>query len=235
MSPREPRHPIEAPSNDVDAFLEAVAETPVVVAESGRGRLIFAIDATASRQPTWDLASHWQARMFEEAARLGTLDVQLAYFRGYGEFHVLPWTQDARELQAAMLEVHCRSGLTQVLRVLDHALAEHRRERVSALVYVGDCLEEDPEAVAERAARLGLEGLPAFVFHEGHDPVAAEAFRRLARLSGGAYAPFDQRSPALLGELLGAVAAYAVGGLPALEDQAGRSETARRLLIQLRR
>jgi len=235
MSPREPRHPAETSPSEVDAFLEAVAKTPVVTAESGRGRLVFAIDATASRQPTWDLASHWQARMFEETARLGTLDVQLVYFRGYGEFHVLPWTRDARQLQTAMVEVHCRSGLTQVLRVLDHALAEHRRERVSALVYVGDCLEEDPEAVEARAARLGLEGLPAFVFHEGHDPVAAAAFRQLAHLSGGAYAPFDQRSPALLGELLGAVAAYAVGGLPALEDRAGRSETARRLLVQLRR
>ena len=235
MSPREPRHPVESSASEVDAFLEAVAKTPVVTTEGGGGRLVFAIDATASRQPTWDLASHWQARMFEETARLGTLDVQLVYFRGYGEFHVLPWTRDARQLQAAMVEVHCRSGLTQVLRVLDHALAEHRRERVSALVYVGDCLEEDPEALEARAARLGIEGLPAFVFHEGHDPIAGAAFRQLAQLSGGAYAPFDQRSPALLGELLGAVAAYAVGGLPALEDRAGRSETARRLLVQLRR
>ncbi len=235
MNPREPHHPVKTSSGDVDAFLEAVAKTPVVAVEGGRARLIFAIDATASRQPTWDLAAHWQARMFEEAARLGALDVQLVYFRGYGEFHAGAWTQDARRLQAAMVEVHCRSGLTQVVRVLEHALVEHRRERVSALIYVGDCLEEDPEAMEERAARMGLEGLPAFVFHEGHDPVAAGAFRRLAHLSGGAYAPFDQRSPALLGELLGAVAAYAVGGLPALEDRAGRSETARRLLVQLRR
>ncbi len=222
--------------SEVDAFLEALERTPARADSlGGRGRLIFAIDATASRQPTWDQAAHLQARMFEEAARLGTLDVQLVYFRGYGEFHVSPWAAEASLLLQEMTSVSCRSGLTQIERVLRHALETHRHSPVSALVYVGDCVEEEPEVLFELAGLLGLQGLPAFLFHEGADPLAGEVFRKLATLSGGAYAPFDQRSAAQLGELLAAVAAYAVGGLTALEDRAERFDSARRLLTQLRR
>ena len=45
-----------AKSGEVDAFLaQARAMAPATVA-GGRGRLIFALDATMSRQPTWDTA-----------------------------------------------------------------------------------------------------------------------------------------------------------------------------------
>ena len=222
--------------SEVDAFLEALERTPVrAEPQSGRGRLLFAIDATASRQPTWDQAAHVQAQMFEETARLGTLDVQLLYFRGYGEFYASPWATDPRSLLEVMTTVRCRSGLTQIERVLRHALETHRQSPVSALVYVGDCVEEEPELLFELAGLLGLHGLPVFMFHEGADPLAGEVFRKIASLSGGAYAPFDQRSAAQLGELLSAVAVYAVGGVPALEHRAEHSASARHLLTQLRR
>jgi hypothetical protein len=62
----------------VDQFLaQAAKETPK------RKRLILAIDATASRQPTWDTASQVQGQMFLEAGTYGGLDIQLAYFRGF--------------------------------------------------------------------------------------------------------------------------------------------------------
>ncbi len=235
-NPHRPPRPVSSESKSVDAFLEEMARMPVVQAapEAQRGRLLFAIDATASRQPTWDQAAHVQARMFEETARLGGLQVQLVYFRGYGEFHVSPWCDDPRALLARMTEVQCRSGLTQIERVLRHALAAHREARVGALVYVGDCMEEDPERLLDLAGRMGLEGVPAFLFHEGHDPLAAAVFRDIARLSGGACLPFDHRSPAQLAELLSAVAVYAAGGLPALEDRARHGAVAQRLLQQLR-
>ena len=55
-------------SAEVNAFLTKVASLPK---GSGDGRLLFALDATASRQATWDSASHLQAQMFGEAAALG--------------------------------------------------------------------------------------------------------------------------------------------------------------------
>ena len=48
---------------EVEAFLKKVALTARPVKTAGRGRLIFAMDATASREPTWDRACHIQAEM----------------------------------------------------------------------------------------------------------------------------------------------------------------------------
>jgi hypothetical protein len=42
-------------------------------------RLIFALDATASREPTWDSACRIQGEIFEATAAIGGLDLQLAY------------------------------------------------------------------------------------------------------------------------------------------------------------
>ena len=52
--------------------------------------------------------------------------------------------------------------------------------------------------------------------------MAERCFRQVARLSGGAYAPFDARSPQVLRDLLSAVAVYAAGGRKALA-QFGRA------------
>ena len=48
--------PKKTTSKDVNAFLAKVAATPVKKVGVKPGRLIFALDATASRQPTWDQA-----------------------------------------------------------------------------------------------------------------------------------------------------------------------------------
>ena len=205
-----------ATSSEVDAFLRQVAATPR--RPGTRGRLIFAMDATASRQPTWDQARQIQAAMFRETANLGGLSVQLCFYRGVLEFEASPWCAGADALRQRMSRVHCAAGLTQIKRVLRHALAEHGRSRVNALVFVGDCLEENPDELAGLAGKLGLTGLPVFVFQEGRDPVAERSFRQLARLSGGAYSPFDASSPQTLRDLLSAVAVFAAGGRQALEQ-----------------
>ena len=208
----------------VDAFLETVAATPTRGQGRG-GRLIFAMDATASREPTWDQACGIQGRMFEEAAAVGDLRLQLCYYRGYRECRASRWYDNAEDVVRAMSAVRCAGGLTQIRRVLDHALTETDREPVSALVFVGDCVEEDVDELCDRAARLGIKGVPAFLFHEGGDPVAARCFREVARLSGGACCGFDGGSASELRELLSAVAVYAVGGRRALArygDGAGR-------------
>ena len=207
---------------EVDAFLRRVAATPKVRAGGKRGRLIFALDATASREPTWDRACQLQAEMFEEASSLGGLDIQLCFYRGYGEFAASPWLGDAGELLRYMGRVRCAGGTTQIERILDHAVAETSRQRVNALVFVGDCMEEDIDRLCQRAGELGLLGVPAFMFHEGYDRLARRAFQEIARLSGGAYCRFDATSARQLGELLRAVAAYAAGGRQALEDYGRR-------------
>jgi hypothetical protein len=213
----------------VAAFLERVARTPV--AASGRGRLLFALDATASRQPMWDQASQIQSDMFREAASLGGLQVQLAYYRGFGEFMATPWVDQPQDLIALMSRVTCLGGQTQIARVLRHGVEEAKRQRVGALVFVGDAMEEAVDDLCALAGQLGLLGVPAFMFHEGADSLAGAAFRQVAQLSGGAYCQFDSNSPQQLRELLRAVAVYAAGGRRALEAMGRRSERGALLLL----
>ncbi|MBK9130829.1 MAG: VWA domain-containing protein [Gammaproteobacteria bacterium] len=204
--------------SEVDGFLRELAVTPRAATPGRRGRLLFAMDATASREPTWDQACHIQARMFSDTAALGGLDIQLCYFRGFEEFRCHPWTGDPEQLLGSMTSVYCQAGHTQIEKVLRHAEDENRGGRIDALVYVGDCVEEDPEPLWRRAGELGLRGLPVFLFHEGGDPAAGRVFREIARLSHGAYCPFDASSPRQLRDLLSAVAVYAAGGQRALAD-----------------
>jgi hypothetical protein len=203
-------------SKDIAAFLDAAAKTPAL--SQVKGRLIFAIDATMSRQPTWDSAVEIQSDMFEVAQSIGGLAVQLVYFRGRGEFEASEWTTTPSALATRMRRVSTRSGFTQLRRVLVHATAEARRTKVGALVYVGDCFEENPDVVAKEAANLALLGVPAFMFHEGDDPAAASIFKDVARLTKGVYARFDAGAARQLRDLLRAAAVYAAGGNVALKD-----------------
>ena len=201
----------------VAAFLAKVEAMPAVRPVSARrGRLIFAVDATASRQAAWDTACHLQAEMFSATRDLGGLAVQLAYWRGYMEFDTTPFLTDAADLARRMGAVSCLGGQTQLHRTLAHALGETQRERVHALVLVGDACEEGVDPLCHLAAQLGLRGTPAFCFQEGREAAAELAFRQIAKLSGGAWAPFDGASADALRDLLRAVAVYAAGGREAL-------------------
>lgn len=207
--------------SQVDAFLTQLASVPKPTAHTGtRGRLIFALDATASRQPTWDRACHLQAEMFAAAAALGGLDVQLVFYRGFAECKASRWVSNAAALTQTMTGVQCLGGHTQIGRVLSHALKEADKARVNALVFVGDAIEEDIDSLCHTAGQLGLKGLPCFLFQEGDDPAARNAFQQIARLSGGAYCRFDSASAQQLKDLLAAVAAFAAGGAPALQKLA---------------
>ena len=211
----------------VDAFLEKVRAAPAPAVGPGtRGRLIFALDATASREPTWDRACHLQGEMFEAAADLGGLEVQLVFYRGFRECKASRWLGDSRRLADTMVKVRCHGGRTQIGRVLDHARKETKVRRVGALIFVGDAFEEDIDLVCDKAGELGLLGVRSFMFHEGDDHVAGRAFSEIARLTGGAYAPFNAASADALREMLAAVAVYAAGGMAALEDFSSRHGTA---------
>ena len=220
--------------DDIAAFVEAAKKAPAP-AQSGRGRLIFALDATMSRQPTWDTACRLQADMFLEAQAIGGLDVQLLYFRGLNECRASRWVSEPAALAALMEKIDCRGGHTQIRKVLAHARAETEASKVQALVYVGDAMEEGIDDLCAKAGELGLRGVPAFMFQEGHDAAAEQAYREIARLSRGAYCRFDAGAAHELRELLRAVAAYAAGGMKALDDlSARRNAGAIRLLEQMR-
>ena len=207
----------------VDAFLRKVAAAPVVKAPGQGGRLLFAIDATASREPTWDMACQIQAEMFAETESLGGLSVQLAFYRGFGEMKVTKWLASSAALISRMVKVRCLAGRTQIRKVLRHTLRETKDHKVDALVFVGDVVEEDVDALGHLAGQLGLVGTPVFVFQEGGEPVSRRAFEQIAKLSGGAYCGFDVGSARQLRELLTAVAVYSAGGRRALEDYGKRS------------
>jgi hypothetical protein len=224
-----------SPRAEVDAFLEKVRSLGPATQSGQRGRLIFALDATMSRQPLWDTACRLQADMFAETAAIGGLDVQLGYYRGLAECRTSGWVSDARQLGGLMEKIDCRGGHTQIGKILAHARRETEKRRVQALVFVGDAMEESIDDLCAAAGSLGLLGVPTFMFQEGHDAVAEQAFREIARLSRGAYCRFDAGAAHELAELLRAVAAYAAGGMKALADlKARHSSGAVKLLAQLR-
>lgn len=223
-------NPAPSGRSDVEAFLAEVGRTAPVGA--ARGRLIFALDATMSRQPTWDLACELQADMFDAASAVGGLAVQLVYFRGIGESRASPFVANARALRDLMVKIDCRGGHTQIAKVLAHVRREAEKRPVAALALVGDAMEENPDHLCQLAGEIGLLGVRAFVFHEGRDNAVERVFREIARLTGGAYLPFDRSSAAELRTLLQAVATYAAGGLKALEASEGQG--ARLLLTKLK-
>ena len=210
-----PANPGEV-SAEVDAFLRDLQRAPKPPPSGGRGRLIFALDATASREPSWDRACRIQGEMFEATAALGGLDVKLVYYRGFNECKASRWMSNAADLHRVMRAVSCLGGETQIERVFAHAIAETKKQRVNALVFVGDAMEENVDRLCQLAGELGLSGVPIFLFHEGNNPIVARAFQQMARLSRGAYLRFDLASADRLKDLLGAVAVYAAGGYRAL-------------------
>jgi hypothetical protein len=232
---REPDHdraPAASHRAEIDAFLDRVK---TLGPPAGRGRLIFGLDATMSRQPTWDTACRLQADMFREAASIGGLDIQLVYYRGLGECRSSPWIAEPQRLGTLMSRIDCRGGHTQIGKVLAHARRENDSQKVAALVFVGDAMEEALDELCARAGELGLRNVKAFMFQEGYDPVCEQAFREIAKLTGGAFCRFAPGAAHELAELLRAAAAYAAGGMKALADlQKRNSAGATKLIEQLR-
>ena len=137
---------------EIDTFLDRVKSLgPATTPAGGRGRLIFALDATMSRQPTWDTACRLQADMFREAAAVGGLDIQLVYYRGLAECRASSFVAQPERLRELMSRIDCRGGQTQIGKVLAHAQRENERGKVAVVVFIGDAMEE----IARRAVRRG--------------------------------------------------------------------------------
>lgn len=215
--------------SEVNSFLEKVASLPKT---TGEARLIFSLDATASRQATWNTASKLQRDMFTSAQSLGGLQVQLCYFRGFAEFYKSGWTINADEVLHKMNGLRCEAGTTKIETLLRHALAENKKAKIKGVIFIGDAMEESLDRLAQLAGELGILKVPLFMFQERGDPTARQAFIELSRLSGGAYSQFDSASAEQLKELLKAVAIYAAGGLKALQKFSKNSPESVKLLTQ---
>ncbi len=203
---------------DIDAFLKQAQQLATPAA--GNARIIFALDATASRERTWDHACHLQSEMFLETKELGKLAVQLCHYGGLNNFSASGWLQDTNSLLNRMNSVKCLGGHTQIARLLEHALKQTRQQPVQAIIFIGDCVEEPVDFLCQLSGQLGIHSTPLFIFQEGRDITAARAFKQMAKLSGGAYCRFDDNSAATLKALLSAVAVYATGGRRALLEYA---------------
>ena len=226
----------ETQSSTTDQIAAFVAKARAMSphAAGAKGRLVFALDATMSRQPTWDMACALQADMFREAASLGSLDIRLVYYRGLNECPASSWISDSAHLAKLMAKIDCRGGNTQIGKVLSEARREAVASGVRAVVFVGDAMEEKVDELCAKAGELGLLKVPVFMFQEGHDETAEQAFREIARLTGGAWCKFDPGAAAQLRELLRAAAAYAAGGREALKRLSASESGAAKLLGQMK-
>jgi hypothetical protein len=142
-----------------------------------------------------------QAEMFEAAGAVGNLSVQLVYFRGFGESRASAWVGNTGALRDLMVKIDCRGGQTQIGKVLTHVVARPGSVRRGARL----CRRRDggePRRLCQLAGELGILGVRAFMFHEGRDQSAETTFREIARLTRGAYLPFDKASAAELRALL---------------------------------
>jgi hypothetical protein len=223
-----------SPGAMIDSFLDEAKRLAPLQDGSPRARLVFALDATMSRQPTWDHACKLQAEMFAAAAQAGGLDIQLVYYRGLAECRASPWIADPHRLGALMSGIGCQGGHTQIAKVLAHARRENDNGKVAVLVFVGDAMEESLDELCARAGELGLRNVKGFMFQEGYDPVCEQAFREIARLTGGAFCRFSPGAAHELAELLRAAAAYAAGGVKALADLKARGAGVAKLIEQLK-
>lgn len=214
--------------SSVTEFLENAKRFPAP--RDSQTRIIFAMDATQSRSPTWDLATNLHAELFV-TARQQDLSVQLVYYRGIDEFYATRWNDSATGLLQTMQQVQCRGGLTQISRVLSHAIKEVQASSMKALAFVGDTYEEEPQELYRLAGQLAMYRLPVFMFQEGHDPFVAPVYAEIARLTNGAHIPFQPGSAQQFAELLRAVVAYATGGIDAVKSLEGKFT--QRLIEQL--
>ncbi len=223
-----------ATRSEINQFLAEVDRSTHSRNADNISRLLFAIDATASREPTWDHACQLQSQMFVATTQLGNLHVQLCHYGGFNHFSVSEWCRSANALMSEMNKVRCRGGHTQIKKVLEHAMLEHTKKRIKAIVFIGDAIEENPDHLCHLAGKLGVLGVPLFIFHEGSTPGVSSVFKQMTELSGGAYAPFNLASASELKELLSAVAIFATGGWAALEQFEQKAHRRTMLTHQLR-
>lgn len=200
-------------------LLRALLPSAPEAGPPGRPRLVFGFDATASREPAWEVALSVTDALF--AALPGALDVALAVHGGSRLHTFTPFTNNPNSLRDRAASVRCAAGQTRLLAILSSGL---KQPGVRVIVYIGDVFEESPDRGRRIADLLGQQGTRLIIFHDTSDWQARrdrEMFEDLARRTGGCVLPFDRDAPDRLRDLLAAIAIYAVGGLAMLQDRRG--------------
>jgi hypothetical protein len=193
------------------------AEPPADTGTVSRPRLVFAVDATASREPAWAAARNVTDALVK--ALPGELDVALAVHGGSRVHTFTPFTGDPRTLRDLAAAVECHAGMTRLLPILS---ASVQRQAVRVVVYVGDVFEESLLQGRQLADQMGAQGVKLIVLHDTADRSARrdnEVFWDLAKRTGGCVLPFDATASDRLRDILSAVAVYAVGGEKLLRER----------------
>jgi len=198
-----------------------------------RPRLVFAVDATESREATWRAAKQLTDVLL--AALPGELDVALAVHGGNRLHTFTKFTSDAGALRNRAASVRCEMGYTRLLDILARVL---ETEGVSVVCYVGDAYEESARRGYKLAESLKARGIRLIVLFDGAgwsdlDSHAAKVLAEMARRTGGALLPFDITALPKLRDLLEAVAVLAVGDVPLLTARQDAMPAARLLLQHL--
>ncbi|HET6308476.1 MAG TPA: hypothetical protein VFG12_14900 [Rhodopila sp.] len=209
------------------------AEPPPETGAPDRPRLVFAVDATASREPAWKAARQVTDALVK--ALPGALDVALAVHGGSRVHTFTAFTSNPATLRDRAAGITCQAGITRLLPILATSL-KHPNLRV--IIYIGDVFEESLPQARNLADSLGAQHTKLIVLHDTADPSArrdADLFWDLAHRTGGCVLPFDATAPNRLRDLLSAVAVYAVGGEKLLRERQHDLPAAVALLEHLRR
>jgi hypothetical protein len=181
-----------------------------------RARLLYGVDATASREAGWVVARELQAKMFREAGSL--LSLRLVFYGG-NRCRKSVWCTSGEELARLMHTVSCEAGPTMIEKILRHGLSEHAQAPLRAITFIGDAMEENLDILVGIADQLGAVGVPIHMFQEGNALHVRKAFRLLALRSGGTYSEFNPTVPASIERLsaqLNEVARVAVNSVKAI-------------------
>lgn len=188
------------------------------VAQSNSPKLLFTMDATISRQTCWSMARELTVGMFQAVPE--GLEIALGYHSGGRVQEITPFSSNYQLFSQQILSVECAAGLTDLNGILSSSL---NFNRLKVIIYIGDCYEENLSQGISLAQKLKLQGTKIFLFHDngsvGYNTAEGkEAFEKIAQANGGAVFSFDSSSPAVVAELLAAIAYYAAKGLEALKQ-----------------
>lgn len=214
---------LSAKRSDLLAKLRSATPTKPLPGRVGGGlldrrpRLVFAVDATASRSATWASAQTITDRMFD--AIPGALDVALEVHGG-GNVHTFTgFSADLHEFRKRASRVRCTSGHTRLVDLMQRTLDAGG---VRVMSYIGDAFEESADEAFELADRFKHFGIKAVILADQADVSTMLIFEEIARRTGGAVLDFRSGDLDLMGEVLAGVAALAVGGRGMLESNSSK-------------
>lgn len=195
--------------------LKAVQNAAAKGLNTKQGNIGFVVDATGSRSSQWQDVQDTQQQMFESVMDLGSINLRLVHYGGF-EITDTGWNNNPQKVANHMAEVQCCGGITQILDSLQKYIDDDDLQAQSIIV-IGDCFEEDMEAVPRIAEQLKERGIRVFTFLDNsrlHQPQAEQAFQTLAERTGGVFAHLGADMP--LNDLCKGVAMMSVGGQQAL-------------------